>query len=1053
MRGSLLDPPTLGGHAALTKTVSKRKTERLSVAELSSLSDKYNGRTNDKWRYGLEINDQSALQGSNAGEEAGSRREGVQRQGATAGGMASPGSTAGSKSSILPLLQEAGVFGQSPGKGAGPDDGDEGSPSGDPALGVVAAGKRRREGRYSMKTHWSSVEVEGRTFLVEQNQNLKIDLSEHDFFGNDESDPLTLLGPAAPCDVPAAGKVRCDLCLMYFSADSVRGVVSMKRVMQFRTRLGVEISGRRFHAPSYMYSTARLCIFCNQMFSASDEAAAADGSAGSSREASSYEAMIQSSTRLESLITKNEQEETKERNIAYLKPAFQSSTADGRAAAVAIDGSYESTGPDNCSRTRREYESWWEVDLGQVFPIKKITVMNRWEKEQRSYRLAPFWIFVCKEPQRHTRLHDAKKSAVAAFYVDKHTPQVVWDLPADTFGACVRVQVENVKSLQLAQLLVVKGGSTVKGTQSALADGASAAGAEAAKEKQRAATLDDAAMLALLETSMPGTRREPEVRRRNLQPSNRAVLRVRKSNRVPPSVANHMNVYENGVDSLYWRTCVRYDVKDQSDTDHDRAHQAFTPGQLEAIQELWYSMCEVSPGSDRAGSSLAALGGSGAGGGASGGGGGGGDGLGASSSPGMSSTGGSLGADLAAPNARRTDQRPPVSLLVCTATQAYNGLRRFATAMVVEQSTVSLKKRNNPLHEIVDAQDVHSFAVEFESMSGLKASPSLGDEFILSWSMFLQMMLCVVEGRASSSDLAQAIAVSPKQARTGGLSPGGGGFSGEDSQFASMTFSPGSSLGAALTAVSRSSPKSGGLSRARTAPHKLLRSELKFNRIHASLDWHDPLVGDERLEYNLLQQRRREKQRTMMSDVEPAEIAPLVQYKSCGLCVRKFPIEALTGSVSVASMSVLLSKWHLSVAKFNARLESSNLSKYHRISLCVFCAQFFDPDKPDGLARTHAQPEERSNFVPFFDDLYPTQFSVVAACPPAAPPSPMPQEAPIQGDETARRAGFDLDLAAIRPVAKDAPAADFVALSGFLDRLELTDPGPKRGAVEEEGGD
>ena len=33
-----------------------------------------------------------------------------------------------------------------------------------------------------------------------------------------------------------------------------------------------------------------------------------------------------------------------------------------------------------------------------------------------------------------------------------------------------------------------------------------------------------------------------------------------------------------------------------------------------------------------------------------------------------------------------------------------------------------------------------------------------------------------------------------------------------------MTISPGSSLGAALTAVSRSSPKSGGLSRAPTAP-------------------------------------------------------------------------------------------------------------------------------------------------------------------------------------------------------------------------------------------
>ena len=81
----------------------------------------------------------------------------------------------------------------------------------------------------------------------------------------------------------------------------------------------------------------------------------------------------------------NEQEEIKQRSLAYLKPAFQSSTADGRVAAVAVDGHYDTTGPNNCSRTRREYESWWEVDLGQVFPIRKITIANRWEKEQRSY--------------------------------------------------------------------------------------------------------------------------------------------------------------------------------------------------------------------------------------------------------------------------------------------------------------------------------------------------------------------------------------------------------------------------------------------------------------------------------------------------------------------------------------------------------------------------------------------------------------------------------------------------------------------------------------------
>ena len=92
-----------------------------------------------------------------------------------------------------------------------------------------------------------------------------------------------------------------------------------------------------------------------------------------------------------------------------------------------------------------------------------MVVHHRWddEGENRSYRLVPFYLFVCRQPMRSARLHDAKKGCLVQVLVKKHAKSFTWELPADTFGGAVRVQVEGTKSLQIAQIVVIKGGATV----------------------------------------------------------------------------------------------------------------------------------------------------------------------------------------------------------------------------------------------------------------------------------------------------------------------------------------------------------------------------------------------------------------------------------------------------------------------------------------------------------------------------------------------------------------------------------------------------------------
>ena len=63
-------------------------------------------------------------------------------------------------------------------------------------------------------------------------------------------------------------------------------------------------------------------------------------------------------------------------NLAVGKPASQSSTALGRFAREAVDGNRDMPNFTSCSRTALEANPWWQVDLGAVYQIKKVVVMD-----------------------------------------------------------------------------------------------------------------------------------------------------------------------------------------------------------------------------------------------------------------------------------------------------------------------------------------------------------------------------------------------------------------------------------------------------------------------------------------------------------------------------------------------------------------------------------------------------------------------------------------------------------------------------------------------------
>ena len=111
-----------------------------------------------------------------------------------------------------------------------------------------------------------------------------------------------------------------------------------------------------------------------------------------------------------------------------------------------------------CSRTRRENQPWWEVDLGGAYPVRCIRV---WHPDRRTEAtkagaspfvdVSPFWIMTSAGAIGEAAPDEARKLALSSKRVANHGKVTVWNLGVNHFATAVRVQAEGVKSLQLAR--------------------------------------------------------------------------------------------------------------------------------------------------------------------------------------------------------------------------------------------------------------------------------------------------------------------------------------------------------------------------------------------------------------------------------------------------------------------------------------------------------------------------------------------------------------------------------------------------------------------------
>eukprot|EP00668_Euglena_longa_P003866 GGOE01004529.1.p1 GENE.GGOE01004529.1~~GGOE01004529.1.p1 ORF type:complete len:106 (-),score=18.94 GGOE01004529.1:346-663(-) len=86
----------------------------------------------------------------------------------------------------------------------------------------------------------------------------------------------------------------------------------------------------------------------------------------------------------------------------------------------------------------------------------------------------------------------------------------------------------------------------------------------------------------------------------------------------------------------------------------------------------------------------------------------------------------------------------------------------------------------------------------------------------------------------------------------------------------------------------------------------------------------------------------------------------LQRKKRCALCLQDFFVDELPGAISYKSVLELRSTWGVDVKK-NGRLPCPSML-YQRVSICIFCMQFFDSgDDSPGSPTKSGSPTKKKN--------------------------------------------------------------------------------------------
>jgi hypothetical protein len=148
-------------------------------------------------------------------------------------------------------------------------------------------------------------------------------------------------------------------------------------------------------------------------------------------------------------------------NVALGKPASQSSTFTADyPASRAVDGNTDGNDWNrSINHTNSEVNPWWQVDLGSTTAINTITLWNR--TDCCSDRLTNFFVFVANYDMTGKGFGDLVVDNTVWRYSLGTTAPTTLNIPVNTTGRYVRVQLAGANYLHLAEVQVF-GSSTTK---------------------------------------------------------------------------------------------------------------------------------------------------------------------------------------------------------------------------------------------------------------------------------------------------------------------------------------------------------------------------------------------------------------------------------------------------------------------------------------------------------------------------------------------------------------------------------------------------------------
>jgi hypothetical protein len=818
------------------------------------------------------------------------------------------------------------------------------------------------------------------------------------------------------CMEPAVNKVRCALCQMFFEKKSMGGCISMKSVMELQREWGVVMESKKFKAASFMYTQVKLCVFCSQQFSTKSRLSRKFGKKLVDDRVEGAGDLIKNDIQLASLIAARELSDIKDYNLAVIGTAAQSSTVDGKLATLAISGRLGPAPPEMCTRTRREFEPWWEVTLDASYPIKAVVVYTRSDPEgsTASYKLPPFWIFVTDEAQGTDRLAEVKRKAIKAACVYSDNEKIVWKLPPNTCGANVRVQAEGIKSLQVAQVEIQKGGLVLDKNGEPAETAAPSGGATTGS-----GGMGMSMAMTTFEYDVIG---RPKLNSTMSRMSSANLLSSPQGTPLRPSTANAASLGspspfspiaprpttsfattrppdpkiaappKQSVSSLITTTGSAFRHKQNQLFTLNKILGSFNDSELDALRRnfLLFAECDKGLVPRKTGETMEywdkmevmvddhRLT--------------------------ISQCAGALAAvKSAGPSGPKSRNK-----------KAFGFWEKEYHHWEDDDSGNYHTASSKAYIELIESYCIDDLGpalldVEY-ARKMMKGLPNMS----ISWFEYVNVVKCCM---AKNLQLLAKVFNVPKDmiaSRTDGMQ----GTAGDDESSLETSTVDGSpmrpSSGASrtnafdmtgTTMMDRPSrremkPTPPCLSLSQSLKHydnasatfaaspaahrkpkltntgktKLERSEEIYTSMLERLEnTVDPdLTG---MEYVLEIEERQRRMQEIHSQARTPDVNPKLNRKNCSLCLLSFPIDAINSSVTVKNLKSLSKKWKVEFQKFGEGVPEAALLMQHRIPVCSFCSQFFDPDSHSGLASY--KKKKRVNYLPFFDDAFPQLFSNV----------------------------------------------------------------------------